>query len=278
MRKVVDNYESSFNLNTQLERYFDQGPGATPLKRKTQKVVAAIIPSSPHEFTGVCSAWAYKDIGETPQPSTYVIMGNVRSSTLSEKAFISTQDLTTPIGAIRNDRTSVGKLLDNNFVINEIAHQDAHPIDVQLPFLQFINAESPNTFRVVPILTSTLNLDKLKQMAEKLAKLKDVIYIASSDLINYGPAYKFTFNYNPKQEVEALRTRLLEKITYLNTKDFVDIVQKSGVPFYGAAPIALLLETLRLKKVQNGKLLCHYKSAKNEDNFIDFASIVYNEA
>lgn len=278
MKRVGDNYESGFNLNTQLERYFDQGPGATPLKKKTQKVVAAIVPSSPWEFTGVCSAWAYKDIGETPTPSTYVILGNVRSSTLSEKAFISTQDLTTPIGAIRNDRTAVGKILDNNFVINEIAYQDAPSIDIQLPFLRFINAEAPNDFRVVPILTSTLDLNRIKQMAEKLAKLKDVIYIASSDLINYGPAHKFTFSYNPKQEVEALRTRILEKITYLNTKDFVDIVQKTKVPFYGAAPIALLLETLKLKKVQSGKLLCHYKSAKNEDNFIDFASIVYNEA
>tara|TARA_Y100000310_G_scaffold339911_1_gene434073 strand:- start:468 stop:1319 length:852 start_codon:yes stop_codon:yes gene_type:complete len=270
-------YESDFaKLNLQLDSLFDQGPGSPPLENKNKNIQAAIIPHSPFNVSGKCASWAYKEIGETPTPFTYIILGPLHNK-ISDKILISLNDFQTPFGTIKNDRSLANNLLDSSIVVDEISHSEEHSIELQLPFLQYINKKNLDMVRILPILSSTLNLDIIKSLAKKLSQINDLILIASSDLIHHGPLYKYTpFKYNQEKELENITNNLLNSITNLDTSSFISLIKETGATICGASSILILLETLKLKNIKAGKLLDHYKSSK-EENFIDFASIIYNE-
>ena len=274
-------YESDFaKLSKQLESLFEQGPGSTPLEKRTKSIRAAIIPHSPFNLSGKCAAWAYKEIGEAPSPFTYVILGSLHNNP-SDKVLVSLEDFSTPFGVIKTDKSLANKLLDPSIGVDEPSHNEEHSIETQLPFLQFINKKNLDTIRILPILTSTLNITTIKKIAQKLAENRDMIYIVSSDLIHYGPLYKFTpFRYNQEKEMENLTNNILDKIINLQTEEFLKLVTNSKATICGASSIAILMEILKIKNITKGKLLDHYDSSKiskNKENYIDFASIIYNE-
>ncbi|MAG47971.1 AmmeMemoRadiSam system protein B [archaeon] len=271
-------YEDDFTkLNQQLELAFEQGPGSTPLEKREGNTIAAIIPHSQFKSSAKCASWAYKELGESPQPFTYVILGAHHKNNL-DKILISLEDFSTPFGIVKNDRNLANKLLDSTTIVDEPSHAEEHSIELQLPFIQFINRRSLDTLRILPIIVSTFDLKKIKTLAEKLSQVNNLIIIASSDLIHYGPLYNFTpFKYNIEEELENLTNNILDKILNLQTETFLQIVEKNKATICGASSIAVLLEILKKRNIKKGKLLCHYSNSKDDENSIDFASIIYNE-
>jgi MEMO1 family protein len=270
-------YEYDFTkLSKQLEDLFEEGPGSTPLEKREKGILASIIPHSQFNLSGKCASWAYKEIGETSQPFTYVILGSLHNK-ISDKIILSLEDFSTPLGTVKNDRNLANRLLDPTTIIDENSHREEHSIEVQLPFLQFVNKKSLDSLRILPILSSTLDLGVIRNLANKLAQIEDVRFIVSSDLIHHGPLYKYSpFKYNAKKEIENITNKLLESITSLNTEEFLKTIKETSATVCGASSIAILLEVLKLKNIEKGKILDHHKSSK-EENYIDFASIIYNE-
>lgn len=268
-------YESDFTqLNSQIEAAFEQGPGTTPLNIKDNKVIAAIVPNIDYDLSSYLSSWVYKELGESSQPLTYVIIGP--SSQQSNKILLSLQDFSTPFGVIKNDKNLVNNLLDSFSIIDENSHNSETSIELQLPFLQYISKKNLENLRILPILIPPLNEDLIKNLATKLSKINNVIFIISSNLLHHGPSYDFTpFKFNIKTELENLNNHLLETILNVNTQEFISIVNKYEIPF--TSPIAILLETLRLKNIRKGKVLSKELIEKDEKNLVSIASIIYNE-
>lgn len=269
-------YESDFTkLNNQLEVAFEQGPGSTPVERRSNNVLAAIVPNLPYKKTAQFAAWAYKEIAETPQPFTYVVIG--ASNSQIEKAVLSLQDFSTPFGSIMNDRNLANKLIDRNIIVDEDTHKKEHSIEIQLPFLQFSNKQQLNTLRILPVIISSLDEALIKNTAKKLAMVDNLIYIASSNLFHYGPKYGFTpFRYNLKNEIEYLRNSLLDSAISIDPYRFLSLTNKTGLTF-GFAPIVLLLEILKIKNAKRGQLLSNELVKEEENNIVGIASIVYNK-
>jgi MEMO1 family protein len=270
-------YENDFNkLNSQIELSFEQGPGSTPFNERNKKVLAVIVPSLDYKNSGKCLAWAYKEIAESKLPSTYIILGTLHKY-LSDKLLISNEDFNTSFGLVKNNRNISERLLDQNIIINNIVHKEENSIELQLPFLQYINQKHLEKVKILPLLSSTLNLTLIKEFAKKLSTLNDVIFIVSSNLLHYGKRYNFSpFKYNAVKEADNISGGILNSIINLDTKTFLRIIEETSAPIYGASSIAILLETLKLKNIQKGKLL-YNKRYSEEENFIDLASIIYNE-
>ncbi len=266
-------YESDFaKLNSQIESAFEKGTGSTPLEIRDKNVKAIIVPNLSYSLISTMSSWAYKDIAESPPPLTFIVLGS--SSQKSDKILLSLQDFSTPIGIVRNDRNLVNRLLDSNSLIDETSHNSETSIELQLPLLQYVSKNSLDGLRILPILTSTLNETIIKNLALKLSKMDNVIFIISSNLLSYGPLYNFApFRYNVKTELENLNNRILESVLTVNFIDLLSIANKYD--FYSVSPILVLLEVLRLKNIRTGDILSH-DLIQQDKNFVSVASIVYN--
>ncbi len=240
-------YERDFDkLNQQIDLAFEQGPGTTPLEKRDNSIFAAVVPNLNYLQSAITLSWAYKEIAEASQPFTYIILGAF--SKPLDKILLSINDFSTPFGAIKNNRDLANKLLDQDTIIDENSHSSEFSIELQLPFLQYVNKKDLNTLRILPILISTLNPNLIKNLAAKLVKMDNTVIIVSSNLLHYGPLYNFApFKYNIKTEFDNLSNRILDSLLSVNSDNLFSIMNKYG--FYLISPLLVLLETLKLKKI-----------------------------
>ena len=262
-------------LRKQIRACFlgSRGPGVLPSKKHSGNILGAIVPHAGYAYSGMCAAWAYKEIAEAEQPQTAIILGTAHYGLGSG---ILLDDWKTPLGIVRTDvELSREILMGGEISQNTPAHLREHSVEVQLPFLQFINRR----IRIVGIVVGEdINYKKagqdIKSAVETLGR--NVIVIASSDFTHYGPDYGYIpFFDNIKERQRELDLKAIELIMKSDDEGFLGYVTRTGATICGARAIALLLRTIQFKKAQllnyytSGELTGYYK------NSVGYASMIF---
>ena len=267
-QSIVDGqfYESDKEeLKKQIENCFKKGPGLPSSKKNN--IIGVIAPHAGYSFSGICQAFSYKEIAESNKPDVFILFG------LSHSGFnscISIEDWKTPLGTLKVDQELAKKI---DLPIDEVAHQNEHSIEVQLPFLQYLY----DNVKILPII---INADiNIKEFAQKLIKALDkktAIIIASSDFTHYGSNYNFTpFENNIKNNISKLDNDAIEAIKELDSEKFLEKASKTTI--CGQYPITALIEVSKLLKAQKILLLKYYLSGdltENYSNSVSYASIL----
>ncbi len=271
-------YEDNFDaLEKQIIECFKHklGPGDLPIKKRDKKLKAVIVPHAGYSYSGPCAAWAYKEIAESQFPDTFILLGPTHTSS---KSGISLEDWKTPFGIVKTDKDLAIKIKENTELeIDEETHIDEHSIEVQLPFLQFVNKDKLSNLKIVAIaIANDIDYRKLANDLKKITKDKKIVFIVSSDFTHYGPDYGYVpFSSDIKERLENLDKEAFNHIKNLNADGFADFINKSGATICGFMPILLLLEMLEKAKVE---VLLYYTSAAltgDERNSVSYASITF---
>jgi len=232
---------------------------------KSGKAIAAICPHAGYVFSGKCASLSYFHLKKA---STYIILGTDHSGC---GTCLSTDDWETPFGIIKSNREICKRLIDLGIEEDNYSHKFEHSIEVQLPFIQFIN---PNA-TIVPIIINDINV------AEKIKKVidKDTVVIASSDFTHYGANYDYLpFTKKIKENLYKLDNDAIKFILDLDSKGFVDYVKETKATICGYKPIACLIEIMKGKA--KPKLINYCSSGdvtKDYSNAVGYASIVFEE-
>ena len=274
-------YESDPKLlRKQIKNCFlsERGPGALPVSKRKGSILGAIIPHAGYVYSGACAAWAYKELAEAEFPDLYIIIGpnhtGLGSSALTTEAFL------TPFGKVRVDKGFAAELLKKGSIVeSELPHLDEHSIEVQLPFLQFINENKIEQLKILPIVLSqdidykALALDIKETIVETNKK---VVVIASSDFTHYGHNFGYVpFSSDVAKRIYDLDNGAIDFIKKRDDEGFLNYIYETGATICGAIPIATLLRTINPKKVEllqyytSGDLMSDYK------NSVSYASIVF---
>ncbi|MDD5331955.1 MAG: AmmeMemoRadiSam system protein B [Candidatus Nanoarchaeia archaeon] len=285
MRKpVVDGifYEKDFDrLNKQIENCFmdKKGPGEFS-ERKKEKIAGIISPHAGYSFSGFCQAWAYKEIAESKFPKRYVIIG-INHMNKGENYSVSLEDFETPFGKIKTD-IGFGKELMSKckFLKNdEQAHVNEHSIEVQLPFLQYVSRDKLKDLRIVPILISEFDYEKCKKLGWAIGEIdENTVVIVSSDFTHYGKHYGYIpFLDNVKKRMYEMDLDAINAITDLNSRKFLDHLEKTNATICGAGAILAGIEAFKGLDCDKGNLLRYYTSGDltNYDNAVGYAAIVF---
>ncbi len=276
-------YEDDFEkLEKQIKECFTGklGPGELPIKKRDKNILGAILPHAGYVYSGQCAAWAFKDIGESSFVDLYIILGT--NHTGYGKTSLLLDDFQTPFGVVKVDQEFAQALMKNSSIReNRRAHLEEHSIEVQLPFLQFVEKDYMKHLKILPIVIDyTVDYKELAQAIRKTIKQsgKTVRIIASSDFTHYGPSYGFVpFETNIKDNLTELDNKAVEFIKKLDSQGFLDYLQKTGATVCGAMPIATLIEILK-DKTEKVKVLQHYNSgdiSKEYHTCVDYFSIVF---
>ena len=266
-------------LSEQIRECFlgERGPGDLPVSKRSGFVSGAIVPHAGYQYSGACAAWAYKEIGETELADTYVIMGPNHTG-LGGSA-LTTQNFRTPFGIVRTDKRLASYLISKGSIVDsELPHLEEHSIEVQIPFLQFINKDS-ESWKILPIVLSdgidykALALD-LKEAMVDLGK--KIVFIASSDFTHYGRAYGYVpFSSDIPDRIRKLDKKAIEFIKKKDDVGFLNYVYETGATICGRLPIATLLNIMSNKKAE---LLQYYTSGdlvNDYKNSVSYASIIF---
>jgi len=258
------------------------GPGDLPIKKRDKNIFGIISPHAGYQFSGPCQAWSYKEIAESKFPETYIILGPNHTGLGSNFSTYLEADWETPFGVVKVDN-SFGRLLLKKckFLENEVmAHLHEHSIEVQLPFLQYVNRDSLKDLKFLPITISHYSLEECKKLAKAIVELnKDICIIASSDFTHYGSSYNYVpFTYNKKENLYKLDNEAIEFIKNLDSENFSKFIEKKKATICGVGPIIVAIEICKLLKAKKARLLHYYTSGDIVDDYsnaVGYASLVF---
>ncbi len=276
-------YEANFEkLEKQIKDCFlsKLGPAELPLKKREKNILGAICPHAGYAYSGPCASWAYKEIGESVFADLYILLGPNHTGLGKTSTLL--EDFQTPFGVIKVDKEfGVALIKNSSLVESRPAHLHEHSIEVQLPFLQFVERDYLKQLRFLPIVVnSDCNYKELAAAIKKTIEKtkKSVRIIASSDFTHYGSAYGYTpFSSNIKENITALDNKAVEFIKKLDAQGFLEYVKQTGATICGALPIAVLIEILK-DKAKKIRVLQHYNSGDvsgDYSNCVDYLSIVF---
>ena len=164
---------------------------------KYQNVAAVIVPHAGYYFSGNVAASAYMAIDVKKPYKRIFLLGPSHHEWLDGASVNTEADYyATPLGNVKVDHETAVALTntdgtdktDSVFRYRPKAHDREHCLEVQLPFLQRRFNEVPP---IVPIVISTNEYDKLKQIAEVLKPYftDENLFVISSDFSHY-PSYE----------------------------------------------------------------------------------------
>jgi AmmeMemoRadiSam system protein B len=158
------------------------------------------------------------------------------------------------LGVAEIDKEFGRLLVKNGLEHNETAHEGEHSIEVQIPFLQYVFEH----FKFVPIIISDYAaVDIIKKTVEQAGK--KIMFIASSDFTHYGRDYGYVpFKTDIKNNMHKLDAGAIEQIKKIDSKGFLNYVNKTNATICGKMPIAAMLSCIKSKQAE---LLKYYTSA-----------------
>ncbi|MBR9677212.1 AmmeMemoRadiSam system protein B [Candidatus Woesearchaeota archaeon] len=268
-------YPEDFNeLDKAINNSFTQelGPGELPGKRTNKKLKAIIVPHAGITYSGMCAAWAYKELGESVFAKTYILLGPNHSGI---DGGVLLDDFMTPFGIVKTDKSLAQKLIANGLQESKKSHDSEHSIEVQLPFLQFVSRDNLSNLQIIAITISedySKAAQVIKKTLEQTGKADDVIFIVSSDFTHYGQSYNYIpFVYNIDEELDRLDGKAFELIKKFDITGFDDFLKDTKATICGAYAIKTLMQLVDGKV----ELLCYYRSSKltkDQKNSVSYAS------
>lgn len=268
---------SRSELEKQMAKFFSNLE-VSSLKQRDIKL--AIVPHAGYVFSGKCASFVYKLLKESSF-ETFIILGTNHSN-LGSSFSLSIEDFETPLGVVESDIQVIEDIMtragqeDVDIEVDENSHKYEHSIEVQLPFLQFVQKK----FRVVSILVKETKISEIDKFAKILASVinnKKIFVLASSDFTHYGSNYGFVpFTDNVRENLYELDSGIIDSILTLDGKKFLKQTENSTV--CGKSSIACLIELAKLLKLKAEKL-CYYTSGDvldEWDSAVGYASIVFS--
>ncbi len=255
-------------LEKSLEKSFerDEGPGM-PGKRKDKQFIAGVAPHAGYAYSGSTAAYLYKEIAESKKIDNFIIFGPSHTGLGAPISVMKHGSWAMPFGQVEINSSLAEKIIskDEYFTAGEMAHFKEHSIEVQLPFLQFIQDD----FKMVPICMGVQDYDISKKIGKAVASVSDnkTAVIASSDLLHYQPHKKVK-----KKDLENLKP--LEE---LNTKKFYEKTMKTKGAC-GIGSIVAAAEFAKEKGAEKAEILKHATSGDStgdKSSVVGYASILF---
>ncbi len=169
----------------------------------------------------------------------------------------------TPLGTIPINTDLANKLHTGIIDLDDQAHQYEHSLEVQLPFLQYLQ-QKKQPFDFVPICMLMQDYETAQEIGTIIATTlqnyhKNVVIIASTDFSHVG------FNYQTMppsgQRVDHYATnqdkKALEQITHLNPQGLIDTVHQQHITMCGYGPVAATITAAQQLGATTAQLL-HY--------------------
>ncbi|MGC8647337.1 MAG: AmmeMemoRadiSam system protein B [Candidatus Micrarchaeia archaeon] len=225
------------------------------------------VPHAGYEYSGKIAAYAYKAVmlNSDMQDIESIILIGPNHTGYGAPIAVSSLDWSTPLGIIKNDNELSQAIADNESIfIDNVAHEEEHSLEVQLPFLQYALGSKEKKFVFICMGDQSLEasnaLFESIELALKELKRKALI-IASSDLNHYEPA-----------EIAARKDRqLLKAMEDLDYAKFNKLIDELNISACGYGPITVAMLFAKARGARKGIIL---KYGNSGDSTGDYTSVV----
>ncbi|NOY59182.1 MAG: AmmeMemoRadiSam system protein B [Calditrichaeota bacterium] len=220
-------------LKEQIREFLD----AAPSLQIAGKILGVIVPHAGYVYSGPTAAIAYKQMAGL-DIKTVVVIAPSHAVAFSGASIYDGDYYETPLGKIKIDKALSASLAEETprIRLSSTGHdfkarQPEHSLEVQLPFLQQVIA---NTFELVAIVFHDYTWENCRALGEAIAKVMTpdkTILVASSDLY-HGYSY---------DECIATDDRTLNAITAFDSENFCRGANTLEYQACGAGPVTAMM-------------------------------------
>lgn len=201
--------------------------GMVDPRAKKEKARAVVSPHAGLVYSGPVAGAVYSSV---VLPERIVLLGPSHRGQRSVFGMMNKGFWQTPLGEVPLDSELAESLLRHCSLvrIEENAHEEEHSLEVQLPFIQYLNLG----FSIVPVCVSPVaDYAALEELGQGLAAAirkseQDVLIVASTDMSHYV-----------SQETAKKKDSLaIERIIALDARGLYEVVQKEDISMCGFQP------------------------------------------
>jgi AmmeMemoRadiSam system protein B/AmmeMemoRadiSam system protein A len=199
--------------------------------------LAFVVPHAGPAYSGAVAAAVYRSLSLDP-PERIILLAFPHHGGLSGVAVPDVAAISTPFGDVPIDEAPFPRLPE--------ARLCDHSFELQLPFLQ----KAAPRARITPLYIGRMDAAGRAAAAGQLAGLwrPGTVFLASSDFTHYGRNFghvPFAADSEIADRLRALDQEYIEAAGSLDSTLFLETLAQHDATVCGAAPIALLLDTLR---------------------------------
>ncbi len=255
--------EGREELWQELEEFFS----GLKLKQNSRLIIS---PHAGYTYSGRLAALAFSRLAKA---ESYVLLGPNHTGFGSPVSITEAKQWETPLGRLQVDRELAEKIVEEiNAEFDESAHLQEHSLEVQLPFLQFLQEKIGGTAKnakIVPITLAEQSQGELETLGKLIGNLeKKTSVIISSDFTHYEPA-------------EQAREKDLKAIAFLEKMDstgFYEYVLNNKISVCGAGAIVAGIGFGKEIGLKKGELLNYANSGDvtgEEESVVGYAAIAF---
>lgn len=234
---------------------------ATPSAAAPLEALALIAPHAGYVYSGGVAGQVF---GAVKIPDTVLLLGPNHTGKGARAAIDSQGAWETPLGRVEID-TALAEALKAAcplFTEDDQAHAFEHSLEVQLPFIQYLNPKA----RIVPIAFMLRSAGDIQAAGVAIGRvLKEwpspVLIAVSSDMTHYEPA-----------EVARQKDGLaLDEVLALNPQGLLNTVATHRISMCGVIPAAVMLWAVRELGAREARKVAYANSGEASG---DFGSVV----
>ncbi len=201
-----------------------------PAVQNREEAIAVVSPHAGYVYSG---AVAGETFARVRIPETVVILGPNHHGR-GEPLALGTSDWSMPLGMVSIQRRLATAILGRSRVIvdDDVAHLPEHSLEVQVPFLQYLQAN----LEIVPIVVSHVSYAVCQEAAMDLAGAirefaAPVLIVASTDMTHY----------ESRRSASSKDRLALERILALDPQGLYETVVGNRISMCGIMPTTIAL-------------------------------------
>ncbi|MCD6453753.1 MAG: AmmeMemoRadiSam system protein B [Candidatus Aminicenantes bacterium] len=247
-----------------LLKWLETAMDITPQKLYDAKGV--MVPHAGYIYSGHVAAVVYSSIYA---PEVAIIMGPNHTGLGTKASILTEGEWETPLGIVKIDEYLASSILKGSSVLEEdyLAHLKEHSVEVQVPFLQYLNP----SIKIVPIVLAPLGIDEITDISTAISQAVNsypgkVLVVASSDMSHYVPSYVAK-----EKDMKAL-----ERIVALDWKGLLRTVFENDISMCGYIPTAIMIDASLKLGAERAELLSYSNSGEvsGEEPVVGYAGVV----
>lgn len=222
------------------------------------RAVGIVVPHAGYIYSGAVAGSVY---ARSWLPSRSIILCPNHTGLGKPLAIMRQGSWRTPLGDLQIDTEMCDALMQANPDLEDdaAAHRYEHALEVQLPFLQYLQGSE---HRFVPIVVGTGNFGTLSALGETIAETilrvdRSTLIIASSDMNHY----------ESDSITRAKDSRAIERILDRDAKGLWQTVREEKISMCGVGPVTSMLVAGNLLHAKHSRLVRYATSAEASGDF-----------
>ncbi len=219
--------------------------------------IGLISPHAGYIYSGKCAGVGF---GKIEIPDSIIILGVNHNGRGHPMAVDGNGSWNTPLGDVRIDEELRENLVNRSkvFKIDSIPSEDEHSVEVQLPFIQFLNSSA----KILPVTIGARDREILKKGGEEIGNMireinGKVLMVASTDMSHYVRS----------DVAKELDTLAIEKIKVLDSDGLFDTVRSNNISMCGVAPTYVMLTAAKVIGASKGEVVEYTNSGYTSGDF-----------